>query len=182
MNNVFRLVLLTFLTAAAASRAWPQSAQKRDGKTTARPEWTKGMPPESSVDYFLELRRRMAKGPTARVRAIVQVFLPVALEGLKASGAPVVRVAGTRIGVRSPARYDGLSLLIHHSQLPAVNSCWRAPGCAVEFDLYERRLEAEQARLGHTGYLYEGELKSVSLGSPNAPTGAASPQGKEAGR
>ena len=117
----------------------------------------------SSVMGRKELRRRMAEGKTIRVRAIVREFLPVALSSINRDFSPGIHVSGTSVEVVSPAQYKGLNLLVHHQKTPPAESCWRALGCKVEFDFYERHLEAKQAKLQGLPFIYDRDLTNLAL-------------------
>jgi hypothetical protein len=183
MHGILSLVLLLPLNAKAGAELKPIPAPKGGDQSVVKPDWTKHMPPESTIDYIKELRRRMAEGQTLRVHTLVQVFLPVALSSLNRDPAHGglthgVHVSGTTVEVVSPAKYKGLRLLIHHVTPPSADSCWRAPGCRIEFDCQDRLLEAKQVRLPGVPFIYDRDFKNVTLGKPSAEKATA---GKDAG-
>ena len=171
MNSVFGLALAILLITGCRAEATPRFAVKQDAKSVVRPDWAKDMPPESSAEYTVELRRRMLEGTMVRVRAIVQVFHATALSSINKGGLGGIHVAGTKVKVASPQKYDGLELLIHHAKSPGDDSCWRVTGCVAEFDIVERQLEARQAGMRGMGFIYDRDLKNVSLVQPNPSTG-----------
>jgi hypothetical protein len=172
MHSILTLVLLLPLNAKAGDETKPIPAPKGSDGVVVKPDWAKDMPPESTIGYVKELLRRMAEGKVVRVRTVVQVFLPVALSSMNEDFSHGVHVSGTSVKVVSPAKYKGLSLLIHHQTPPNAESCWRAPGCKIEFDFYDRQLEAKQAKLRGVPFIYDGFLKNLALGSPVAEKAA----------
>jgi hypothetical protein len=78
------------------------------------------------------------------------------------------------VRIASPSYYEGLEPLIHHVKPPSADSCWQAPGCAVEFDLHEWLLEARRAGLHGAGFLHNRDLRNLALG-PAASLKAVAP-------
>jgi len=175
MNCAFKLVLAMFLTAANGAEVMPKSTARQDAKSAVRPEWAKDMPTESSAEYTVEFRKRMLKGEVVRARAIVQAFNGIALSSVNKDGLGGVHVAGTKVKIAFPEKYDGLELLIHHAKLPSNDSCWRVTGCVAEFDIFERQLEARQSGMRGTGFIYDRDLKNLKLLPPSVPNMGSTP-------
>ena len=182
IHGILGLGLLLTLGAQPSAELKPTPAQKGGARTVAKPDWARGMPPESTIDYSKELRRRIAEGQIVRVRTVVRSFLPVALSSLNRELSHGVHVSGTAVEIASPPKYKGLELLIHHQRPPDARSCWRAPGCKIEFDVSERQLEATQVKLPRVPLIYNSDLKEVSLGSPSAVTPVTPSVSKDARR
>jgi hypothetical protein len=181
MHGILALVLFLTLSAKTGVESKPTPTQKGGGRSLAKPDWAGDMPPESTMDYGKELLRRMAEGQIVHVRSVARSFLPVALSSLDRDLSPGVHVSGTTVEVVSPAKFRGLQLLIHHQTPPDVKSCWRAPGCRIEFDFHDRQLEAEQVKLPGVHLIYDGDLKNVTLGSPPSKKATTPSGGKDAG-
>jgi hypothetical protein len=173
------LGLLLSLSAQTGAEVKPTPLRKGHAKAIAKPDWARDMPPESTIDYRRDLRRRMAEGQVVRVRSVVRSFIPVALSSLSGDLSCAVHVPGTMVEIASPAKYKGLQLLVHHQPPPDAGSCWRAPGCKIEFDSYDRLLEAERVKLAGVPLIYDQDLKNISLATPSTKTPSAS---KDAGR
>lgn len=181
MHGFLGLVLLLTLSAKTGAALKPTPSEKRGNRHVAKPDWARDMPPESTSDYTTELRRRMAEGQIVRVRTVVRSFLPVALSSLNEDPSPGVHASGTTVRVVSPVKYRGLQLLIHHQTPPDAESCWRVPGCKIEFDFHDRQLEAEQVKLPRVPFIYDGDLKNVTVGSPPSEKATTPSVGKDAG-
>jgi hypothetical protein len=127
------------------------------------------MPPSAHTsEYSLELRKRIANGRIVRARTVVKAYYPVALESFDLTTGGF-HVSGTRVRIVLPQEFAGVALFVYHDQEPAEGSCWRTPGCAAEFDLYERLLEARQAGMDCTWlFLYDSELNNTVLDRPGA--------------
>jgi len=171
MHGILSLILLLPLGAKTDAESKPISAAKGGDRSAGKPSWARDMPPEGTIGFVKELQRRMAEGPIVRVQTAVQGFVPVALSSLNKDLSPGVHVSGTSVEVVSPVKYKGLELLIHHQTSPSAQSCWRTPGCRVEFDFYERQLEAKQAKLQGLPFIYDRGLKNVALGEPSVEKG-----------
>jgi len=167
MSSTLGFVLVILLGARDAAAA-PTAASKRNHVAAAVPIWAQGMPPANAGECSSELRKRIADGRTTRVRAVVTAYYPFALESFDLTTGGF-HVSGTRVKIVLPQEFAGLGLLVHHDQEPAEGSCWRTPGCAAEFDVYERLLEAQRAGIHCTWLLlYDTELKNTVLGRPGA--------------
>lgn len=172
MHCILSLILLLPLIARTGDESKRSPTQKEGDRSIVKPDWAKDMPPVSTLGYVKELERRIAKGEVVHVQVIVEAFLPIALSSLNSDFSHGYQVSGTTLKVVLPVKYKGVGLLIHHQAQPSAESCWRAPGCKVEFDFNDRRLEAEQVRLPGTFFIYDSDLKNVTLGSvpEKAPT------------
>jgi hypothetical protein len=167
MSSTLGLVLLILLGARDAAVA-PAPGSKKTHATAAVPIWAQGMPPANASECSTELRKRIADGRTARVRAVVKAYYPVALESFDLTNGGF-HVSGTSVTIVAPREFAGLALFVHHDQEPTDGSCWRTPGCAAEFDVYERLLEARRAGINCTWLLlYDTELKNTVLDRPTA--------------
>jgi len=181
MHGILCLVLLLTLNGKADVGLKPTPSEKQGGRPLAKPDWAKDLPPESTSDYLKELRRRMAEGQVVRVRAVVRSFIPVALSSLNEDLSSGVHVSGTMVRVVSPVKFKGLQLLIHHQALPDEGSCWRVPDCKIEFDFHNRQLEAKQVKLPGVPFIYDGNLKNVTVESSPWEKTVTPSVGKDAG-
>lgn len=164
--GILVLSLLFPLSGTAGPDGKRISAPKTGARSPAKPAWARDLPPEPTVDNLKELRRKMAERGTVHLQAVVRAFAPVALSSINRDFSPGVHVSGTRVEVASPAKYKGLDLLVHHQRTPTAESCWRVLGCKVEFDFYERHLEARQAKLRGLPFIYDRDLTNLAMEKP----------------
>lgn len=181
MHSILGLVLILTLSAKAGAAANRNPAQKGPDQSVARPDWAKGLPSDSTSEYIKELRKRIAEGQIVHVRAAVRSFLPIALSSQNKDHSPGVHVSGAMVEVVSPAQYKGLQLLVHHHKAQVTGSCWRVVGCKIEFDFPDRQLEARQMKLPGLLFLYDRDLKNVTLGAPSPEKAATPTVGKDGG-
>jgi len=180
MSSTLSLILLIVLGAKDAAVV-TAPASKKNHAVAAVPFWAKGMPPSNASECSSELRKRIAEGRTTRVRAVVKAYYPVALESFDLTTGGF-HVSGTRVRIVAPQEFAGLVLFVHHDQEPAEGSCWQTPGCAAEFDVYERLLEAQRAGIDCTWLLiYDTELKNTVLDRPSARKKTGRFDGRDAG-
>jgi hypothetical protein len=165
MNSVFSLLLLASLSAMVGVEVAAKGAPREQKKIVAKPAWAKDIPSTNPYEAGLELQRRIALGQVVRARAVIKVFLPIALSSFSLNGTDDIHVAGTKVKIVYPKRFEGLDLLIHHNKMPGEDSCWRKPDCEVEFDLYQRLLETLQAGMD-TWFIYDSDLKNIAFARP----------------
>lgn len=181
MHCILGLILLLPLSAKTGGELRPTPAQKQGDRSAAKPDWARDMPPASGSGYAKELERRIAKGQVVRVHTIVQTYLPVALSSLNEDFTHGYHLSGTTLKVVSPVKYVGAELLVHHPTPPSPESCWRAPGCRIEFDFNGRQLEARQAKLPVASFIFDRDLKNATLGSSVPETPVTPSVGRDAG-
>jgi len=180
MRSTLGLVLLILLGAWDAAMA-PALASKKNHAAAAVPIWAQGMPSASAGECSIELRKRIADGRTVRARAVVKAYYPVALESFDLTNGGF-HVSGTSMRIVAPQEFAGLVLFVHHDQEPTEGSCWQTPGCAAEFDVYERLLEAQRAGIDCRWLLiYDTELKNTVLDQPSARKKTGRLDGRETG-
>jgi hypothetical protein len=174
MNSLLGLLLFVSLRGALGADA-PVTHERTENKDGgAKPDWARDIPDASAGESALELQRRIREGQMVRVRAVVEAFLPMAVESFSLNGSADVHIAGTSVKIVFPAKFHGLKLVIHHSATPAGTSCWRLRGCQAEFDVHERLLEARRARMDGFWFTYENDLKNITF-LPSAAQKKAKP-------
>ena len=140
----------------------------------ALPEWMKEMPPIGTKEYLSELRERVSRGKAVRVRAVFHRFYDIGGSQFSLGPEGEHTWSTTICRIVSPERFVGWMLPVNHSSKLPADSCWRRQGCTVEFDVNERIIEAENARIrGFTEMLFKEQLENLKVTMPGAGGKAA---------
>jgi hypothetical protein len=174
MTSISRLISMGTLSAYVLAPGWvrgapPEENMKNTSKRQPEPEWMKGMPPRESKEYLVELRQRVAQGNLVRVRTIFHRFHEIGGSHFSLGMEGENTWATTICQIVAPKQYAGWLIPVNHASKPAHDSCWRTQGCIIEFDVNERIVEAENARVhGFTTLLYKEELGNVRTTMPGS--------------